>query len=369
MKTNHLFALAFTLVAAAPLPAQEIALIVRKPAEAVPAPTPTPDPKTATNQPVTTPSIAATPPAPAAPIDPHIVRMTLADGSIISGKLSITALAIDTKFGRLAIPIEKIRYVKPGLDSRAGMKEKTAQWLEQLGSDNVETRKAASAELLKLGLPIRETLRGLLQDSSALRVAEAKALIDKLNEAANLDELDPADLTTLDVIATTDFTMTGRIVPQSFDLASDFGDLKMQLTQLVRLDRDTGTAAEERKTITVSQENFIARSMKSTGIRVEKGDKLTLRATGQLNMTRWNTTATPDGSPNTGWYLNGKIYNGAVCMRIGSSGQVIKVGSALTHTATETGVLHLGIAMINRFAQDGVDYPGEFKVDVKLQKK
>lgn len=366
MKTNHLFALAFTLFASAPLAplaAEQLALIVRKPAP--PQPAPTADEKPAAAQPEVTPA----PAVPAVPVDPRVIRMTLADGSIISGKLSITTLAIDTKFGRLAIPIEKIRYVKPGLDSRAGMREKTTQWLEQLGSDNAEARKAASAELLKLGLPIRESLRGLLQDSNGVRAAEAKSLIEKINEQANQDDIDPADLTTLDVIATTDFTMTGRIVPQSFDLASDFGDLKMQLTQLVKLDRDTGTAAEERKTITVSQENFIARSMKSTGLRVEKGDKLTIRATGQLNMTRWNTTATPDGASNTGWYLSGKIYNGALCLRIGSSGQIIKVGNSLNYTATESGVLHLGIAMNNRYAQDGIDYPGEFKVDVKLQKK
>lgn len=339
------------------------------------APGQPPTPDAAPEKPATAPDSKADAPATEdkpkpEPIDPRIIRLHLNDGSIISGKLGITTLAIDTRFGRLNVPIEQIRYIKPGIDSRPKLKEQVQGWIDQLASTNVEERKAASGQLAKLGASVLELLRPLVHDASASRAAEARAIIEKISEELDMEMLDPTDLSSQDVIATNAFTITGRIVPQSFALDSDFGNLTMALADVIKADRDGGEPEEERKSLSVDQTNFVSRTMKSTGLRVVKGDRITIRATGQLSMTRWgNAVATPDGASNTGWYLNGKIYNGALCLRIGSSGQITKVGNSLTITATESGILHLGIAMNPRYASDGYQYPGEFKADVRVKKK
>ncbi len=345
----------------------------------VPAPAPEkPAPGTTTDNKAPGPAPGPGPgPAPATetkpkpePIDPRIIRMHLSDGSIISGKLGITTLAIDTRFGRLNVPIERIRYIKPGIDSRPQLKEQVQGWIEQLASSNVEERKVAAGRLATLGPSALQLLRPLVHDASAARAAEARAIIEKISDELDMEMLDPAELSTQDVIATDAFTITGRIVPQSFALDSDFGNLTMALADVMKADRDGGEPEEERKTLAVDQNNFVSRTMKSTGLRVTKGDRITIRASGQLAMTRWgNAVATPDGAVNAGWYLNGKIYNGALCLRIGNAGQITKVGNNLTLTATETGVLHLGIAMNPRYASDGYQYPGEFKADVRVKKK
>ena len=303
-------------------------------------------------------------------IDPRIIRMHLSDGSIISGKLAITTLAIDTRFGRLDVPIEEIRYIKPGIDSRPQLKEQVQSWIELIGSSDAEQRKAASAQLVKLGTGVLQLLRPLVHDASATRAAEARAIIERISEELDMEMVNPADFSTQDVIATKAFTITGRIVPQSFALASDFGDLKMPLADVMKADRNTGEPEEHRKVVSINQTNFVSRSMKTTGIRVSKGDRIVIKASGQLSMTRWgNAIATPDGASNTGWYLSGKIYNGAVCMRIGNSGQITKVGSNLSVSAPESGILYLGIAMNPRYAADNYQYPGQFKVDVRVKPK
>jgi len=303
-------------------------------------------------------------------IDPRIIRLHLSDGSVISGKLKITALEIDTRFGRLSVPIEQIRYIKPGLDSRPKLREQVSGWLEQIASSNVEERKAASAQLTKLGPMVLQLLTELKHDASAVRAAEARAIIERIQENLDREMIDASDLTTQDVVATSAFTITGKIVPKSFALDSDFGDLNMALADVMKADRDTGEPEEERKSLSVSQDNFVTRTMKSSGLRVTKGDRITIKASGQLSMTRWgNAVATPEGASNTGWYISGKMYNGALCMRIGSSGQITKVGSNLSVTATESGILHLGIAMNPRYASDSYQYPGEFKADVRVKKK
>ena len=56
-------------------------------------------------------------------------------------------------------------------------------------------------------------------------------------------------------------------------------------------------------------------------------------------------------------------------LRIGN-GVYQKAGTNLTLTATEAGTVSLGIAINPRFGvNDGLRYPGEFKVDVRVIRK
>ncbi len=351
----------------APFPARGIRIIGEVPAQVRPA-DPAKPADTATDQPATDTDTAK--PA-QEPVDPKVIRLHLSDGSIISGKLTIDALPVDTRFGRLTIPIEEIRFVRPGLESRPAEMEKVTALLENLGSANVTERQAAATELAKYGPIVRDQLQALAADQpQGPRAAEIRTLLERINEKMESEGLDADDFSSQDIIATTKFTIAGRIVPQSFQLESDFGNLTMSLADMLKADRNTGEPEEERKTVTVAQENFVTRTMKSTGLRVTKGDKITIRATGQITMTRWgNAVATPEGAANTGWYVNNQIYNGALCMRIGSGGTISKVGNSITVTAPASGVLHLGIAMNPRYAADSFQYPGQFKADVRIQRK
>src|SRR5687767_10347418 len=57
------------------------------------------------------------PRAPAVDLGPKHIRLHLLDGSVISGDLSVSEIEVETSFGKLVVPIDRIRSLKPGLDS------------------------------------------------------------------------------------------------------------------------------------------------------------------------------------------------------------------------------------------------------------
>ena len=48
---------------------------------------------------------------------------------------------------------------------------------------------------------------------------------------------------------------------------------------------------------------------------------------------------------------------------------MIKVGRDLNLVAKEAGTLYLAIGMTDRYARDSYRFPGEYKVQVKVEKK
>src|SRR6266478_4270345 len=49
------------------------------------------------------------PRAAAAPLGPRHIRLHLLDGSLISGDLSVSEISVDTAFGKLVVPIDRVR--------------------------------------------------------------------------------------------------------------------------------------------------------------------------------------------------------------------------------------------------------------------
>jgi hypothetical protein len=109
--------------------------------------------------------------------------------------------------------------------------------------------------------------------------------------------------------------------------------------------------------------------MKDSGIRLEKGDRVTITADGTIMMTPWGNQAvsSPEGSPNYGWYVQNRIAGGALVGKVGSSGTVFRIGSKYSFTADRTGTLQMAVGMQNDFANQ--QFPGEYKVRVNVKRK
>jgi hypothetical protein len=121
----------------------------------------------------------------------------------------------------------------------------------------------------------------------------------------------------------------------------------------------------------VDGSNIAQRSFKSTGVRVQAGDKIVLKAEGSLVMSPWgsNASANPDGAPNYGWYIPNQIPGGALVARIGEKGTVFKVGRQSTFTAKSSGVLQLAVGIQAEYANEGYAYPGEYRVKLRVEPK
>jgi len=318
--------------------------------------------------------VATVPRPKAAPVDPRFIRLHLADGSVIAGELSVESILVETDFGDLRVPVEKIKSFTPGLESKPAFLANIEKLFNDLGSNDYQARESARKEIVSFGLKIEQELARHGDDGNAERKRHLEAINKEFEELADeYDEFDGENVEQLwirgDTIVTTDFTIIGRIAQDSFTVTSKYGPLSVQLSDVELGDRPVGEKGEMRKALSVDGTNLAQLSYKTSGIRVEKGDKITVRADGQLTMSPWgsNTMSTPDGGSNYGWFVQNEIYGGALIAKIGSNGKVLKVGSKSTFTAKQSGVLQFAIAMQHQYANQGYNYPGQYNVRVKVQ--
>ena len=309
------------------------------------------------------------------PLDPDAFRFTLMDGMEIIGKLSIDAIKVETNFGTLNVPITMIKALTPGLESHAKLQQQISQWIEDLGADSVSQRNLAQRELLQIGQSIRDQLAEYQNDKDKERAARIKLLLNEIDEAAaELDEFDEeraiAQLVPEDTVETSKFTMRGRVYPQSFDVTSKYGIITIELSDIETIDGSRGEVAEDvQKSLTLTGEYLAQLKFKSTGIRVEPGDRIVVRAEGSINRSGSSSyVSTPDGSSRFGSYSqNPNIIGGTLVARIGSRGDVIRAGSKLILTSKKSGILQFAIGMrpdyVGRY-----QFPGQYNVKVKVER-
>jgi hypothetical protein len=310
-------------------------------------------------------------------LPPRYILFHLQDGSAIAGDLSVNEITVTTEFGQLTIPVAKIRSFTPGLNSNQQSLKNIQDRLAELASDDYATRERARKQLAALGPKIIHELQPHRNSENAevkRHVAEILKEFEELTAELEDDEEASANAEKpwirLDTIETTEFTVTGSIAPQTFQLASKYGPLTIALGDVTRAERQQGVTAEVvRKSISVAGTNLIQRSAKNSGIRVQAGDKVTITASGSIVMSPWgnNARSGPDGMPNYGWYVPNSIPGGALVGRIGDKGNVFKVGAKHTFVAKTSGTLQLAIGMIPDYATEGYNFPGEYSVKIRVE--
>lgn len=323
-------------------------------------------PKPVEKPPVDTAPIAPPPPAPAPGL-----RFHLLDGSIVTGEPSVPAFTIHTAFGELAIPVDQVQSFTPGLRSHPEHARRLEKLIQELGSPNAKQRDAAEASLTDEGPAVRALLERFAADADAERRTRIRTILESFDEL----ELDIAAsgsttprLIDEDELETAAFKVVGRLEPQAFAVETRFGTLRLTLADIRRAQRDQAARAEQRRTLTVSGANLTHGTYKVSGIQLQRGDRVVISADGTLVMAPWgnNATSTPDGSPQFDWFVPEKIPGGALVARVGSTGQVFKVGTAHEFVATKPGTLSFAIAISPQFAHQGYNFPGEYRIKVTV---
>ncbi|MBI2826071.1 MAG: hypothetical protein HYX69_15405 [Planctomycetia bacterium] len=326
------------------------------------------------------PARAADDPPPAAaedakppPADPDALRIHLMDGSQITGRLATAEIAVDTSFGKLAIPVASIKSMTPGLGSHPKVEQNIGELIEKLGSPVFGEREAAQKALVEMGPSIRLQLDRAANDADTERKSRVKAILEEFDQieedAAEQEASGVPRMIDRDTVETNEFTVVGKVVQQEFEIVSRYGPLNVKLSDIRRIQRDVAEKEDLQKTIAVEGNHIIHRGLKDTGIRVVRGDKITFAADGTIQMTPWGNQAvsTPEGAPNFGWYVQNKISGGTLVGKIGTSGPVFRIGTKLNLTADRSGVLQLAVAMQGDYANQ--QFPGEYKVRVRVKRK
>ncbi|VAX36840.1 hypothetical protein MNBD_PLANCTO02-2217 [hydrothermal vent metagenome] len=305
--------------------------------------------------------------------DFSIVRVHLMEGSVVSGQLSVKSITVNTDFGKLVIPIDRILSLTPGLQSHPKDQKKIGRLIQQLGSNNAKERAKAQRALTGFGISIMPFLKKYIKDSDAERRTRIHKILLELQEIADDNEENGVSkktpqLVREDIIVTDQFTIVGEVTPKSFQVKTKFGPLMVALSDIRNVEREIQSRKEEiRKKISVPGTSIIQVAAKSTGIRLRRGDRISFSATGKIVMTPWGSSSfsTPDGGQNFQWYVQNKIPGGCLVGRIGSNGTVFKIGSKASLTAKSSGILYLAIGMTNSYAR-GYSYPGQYDVKVRV---
>jgi hypothetical protein len=301
----------------------------------------------------------------------RLMRLHLMEGSVVTGKLSTDTVTVKTAFGNLEVPVADIVSFTPGLDSHPEEGKRIGRLIQQLGSNAAAERDVAQRALSDMGKSIQPELARYTADEDTERRTRIQKILAELEEADDDDDLEPIAAKpwlAQDSLETTLFTVVGKISPQTFEVQTQFGPLKVAIGDIRRGERELDLKPEIKKQLAVTGENLIQVGMQTSGVRIGRGDKVQLTAYGRLTMTPWgnNTFSTPDGSEQFQWYLPNQIPGGALVARIGTTGKIFKVGSKHTFTSTRAGVLYFGIAMSPQFASQDYNYPGRYDVKIRV---
>lgn len=306
------------------------------------------------------------------PINPKLVMLHLQDGTVIAGEMTISEISVATEFGALKVPLDKIRSIAPGLASSPELSAKINGLIQALGSDDYKAREQSHKDLQAMGLKIHKILEGHRNDENTERKRHIGEILKDFEEQLSQmdDDEQPADRPVIakDTVVTDDFTIVGKISPDEFKVSSKYGPLNVALADLKRAERPRSVKESLRKTVQVPGDSLVQRGFKNSGIKVEAGDKITIKADGSIVMSPWGSdqTSGPDGGANFGWYVQNQIYGGALVAKIGDKGNVFKVGSKSTFVAKTSGTLQFGIAMQQQYSQQGYAYPGNYNVKVTV---
>jgi hypothetical protein len=309
-------------------------------------------------------------------LPPRHMVLRLQDGSTITGELSVNEISIDTEFGELTVPVAKIKSFTPGLESNTKAAEELKAKLKDLESDDYKTREQAHKDLAAMGPKIAKQLSPHLTSENAevkRHVTEILKEFEQLAEEMEDDEEEDGQDTEAwikeDTLETSNFTVIGKISPKKFEVASKYGPLTIALGDIIEASRPVETRDSIRRSMSVPGQNLAARSFKSTGIRVQAGDRISITASGTIVMSPWGSNAAsgPDGMPNYGWYVPNSIPGGALVYKIGDKGQITKAGTKTSFVAKSSGVLQLAIGMMPEYSNEGYNFPGEYKVKLKVE--
>jgi hypothetical protein len=221
---------------------------------------------------------------------------------------------------------------------------------------------------LKLGPAVKPELERQLKASENEKAMRLQKIIEELDSQTEDEGDKPVSggWTKDDTIVTAGFTIVGHITTPGFALTSNYGTLNVKLEDVREARRDVGGEPEDiRKSISVPGQTFAQRTFTTTNIKVNKGDQISITASGIIIMQNNDLQSTPDGASNFG--SSGGIMGGTLIARISDSGPQIRVGSKSNFTADRAGVLQLGIASQGNYSS--YTFTGEYQTKIRVVKK
>src|SRR5262249_10516819 len=142
----------------------------------------------------------------------------------------LDAVEIQTRFGKLSVPVRDIRRIEFGLHLSPETSRQLEEAVRQLGGDKYEQRQAASKQLVALGFRACAALEAAAKSPDKEVATRAQAALDQIRDETPAEQL---GLKPDDVIYTGDCVLTGRITTPALKARTDtFGEMQFKLAEL-----------------------------------------------------------------------------------------------------------------------------------------
>jgi hypothetical protein len=162
-----------------------------------------------------------------------MVEVRLVDDSNLKLALRDERVELQTPYGKLLIPVADVRRVEFGLRIRPGTAKKIERAIADLGHEEFQRRRAASAELVALGAKAYPALLKAAKDKDPEVAKRAREVLEKLRAAVPEEQLESR---TCDVVHTEDSRIAGRITAESLKVTTlAFGDQRLRLADVRHL--------------------------------------------------------------------------------------------------------------------------------------
>lgn len=272
---------------------------------------------------------------------PSIAEIRLDDGSVVRMTLLLPALEIETKYGKLVVPISDIRRIDFGLHVPAETQLAIDRAIKRLGSSAHKDRSVASADLLGHGhfaLPSLHAASKASDQETSTRAAETLRLIEERVSA------DLLKLRAYDVVHTAEYPIHGKILTPTIKASSaHFGTVDLPLAGILALSlRHAGGHREI--VVDAGKWGLSLDAWLDTGIFLHADGRLHVVADGQVDL--WpqgpgQYVAAPKGYNTAG--KGGQFLAGSLIGRIGEAGKAFFIGERLDVAPREEGRLFLQI--------------------------
>jgi hypothetical protein len=294
-------------------------------------------------------SLYGNPPAPDAGVPPRdefvganepAADLRFDDGSNVRVKLGVESIDVQTKYGKLTIPLSEIRRIDFGLHIEPEIQAKIDNNIKRLGSSVMRDRQAGSDALATIGHFALPAMRRAAKSTDLETSRRASELVVRITEFSGIDL---GNLRDTDIIHTVDFQIHGKILGESIKATSPhFGETLVKLSALRSL--NLRSKANLEVMLEASLHGSTLESWLDTGFHLHSADRLYVEAEGSVDL--WpqgpgQYVAAPKGYNTAG--KGGQFMAGALVGKIGEQGKAFFIGEKFQGATPEEGKVYLQI--------------------------
>jgi hypothetical protein len=300
-----------------------------------------------------------------------VAVFTLADGSQIAGKVAFKQVTIVTAYGKLVVPLSDVIRMRIGRGSDKKASARIDALIKKLGSADFDERQKATEALTELGHEALEQLEKATKSDDAEIKTRAEKLIGEIEklpapgEDEDEEEGEGPLMGTDDELVTSKFTALGKVQIEKFEVTTQYGKLSVPRDQVVKaiFTQPDGV----RKKFKLGGDKG-TRSPLGTRIRLKRGDKVKITASGSIRFTSYNRDVTPQGE--TRYFGNTNNCPGmSLIYKISGSNTWLPAGKSKTFKADKKGELIIAVNHTNSSSSSSARFTGGWKVKIEVTPK